>query len=195
MVICTKNRAAALGVYLDKFNQLQSQTPWEFIVVDNDSTDNTGCVLREFAPYATMSFRFVQETIPGSNAAKNTGWKLALGEFIAFTDDDCYPESDYIDAVLQGLSAKDTYGFVGGWVLLFDPTDLPITIQTCNTYITYAPRSFLAAGVIHGANFAFRHIALEAAGGFDIRFGAGRKYPCEDVDVMAEILRLGWEGV
>lgn len=195
VVICTKNRAGVLRVCLDKFNQLQCQTPWELIVVDNNSTDNTCAVVHEFAPNATMSFRFAQETIPGSSAAKNTGWKLALGEFIAFTDDDCYPEADYIDAVIRGLGAKEAYGFVGGRVLLFDPTDLPITIQTCNTYIAFAPRSFLAAGVIHGANFAFRRAALEAAVGFDIRCGADRKYPCEDVDVMAEILRLGWEGV
>ncbi|MES2675346.1 MAG: glycosyltransferase [Pseudomonadota bacterium] len=195
LVLCTKNRAEQLKVCLKSISKIQSVFSWELIIVDNNSEDHTQEVIEAFKRYADIPVQATIETTRGSSAAKNTGCKLAKGEYIAFTDDDCYPQADFVDAIVAVLNEDKQLGFVGGKVLLFDPQDIPITIQTHNSRIEFKPSSYLAAGIIHGANFTFRRTALLATGGFDERFGAGRKYPCEDVDIMAEALRLGWQGV
>ncbi len=194
LVLCTKNRAEQLKVCLESLNDIQSIHSWELIIVNNNSEDHTQHIIDTFKVNARMPVQSTVETIRGSGAAKNAGCKLATGEYIAFTDDDCYPQADFIDSVITIFDENQKLGFVGGKVLLFDPQDMPISIQTSNLRINFEPLSYLAAGIIHGANFSFRRIAFFATGGFDERFGAGRKYPCEDVDIMAEALRLGWHG-
>jgi hypothetical protein len=51
--------------------------------------------------------------------------------------------------------------------------------------IDIEPLSFVATGLIQGANFAIRRDALESVNGFDDDLGAGTPFPREDVDVLA----------
>lgn len=194
VMICTRNRADRLLECLKSFEKIVTSLRWELVVVDNSSVDHTRAVLEEFAVNTHLNVVIGEEQKKGSGNAKNKGIELSRGTFIAFTDDDCYPETDYIDAIYRLLCSDERLGFVGGRVLLFDPLDLPVTIQTYNERIYLNPGDFLHAGIIHGANFAFRRTALIQAGMFDGRFGAGTIFSCEDVDLMAELLRLGWKG-
>lgn len=194
LVICTKNRAKRLSCCLSYVARIKCSWEWEVIVVNNASTDHTEIVLDEFAGKTSVRFRRLYESLVGTGFAKNTGWRLAEGEYIAFIDDDCYPQEDYLEQVIACLD-EGPWGFVGGRVLLFDPTDYPITIQTSEVRKEYNAFGYIAPGEIHGANFAFRRSALEAVMGFDPMFGAGTRYPCEDVDVLARILGAGWTGL
>jgi hypothetical protein len=49
--------------------------------------------------------------------------------FIVCTDDDCYPEENYLDSIFECFSNDPKLGFVGGRILLHDPADPRITIQ------------------------------------------------------------------
>ena len=96
---------------------------------------------------------------------------------------------------IVGCFEEASLGFVGGRVLLFDPTDFPITIQELDHRVEIEPCAFVPAGLIHGANFAFRREVLEAIGGFDPGFGAGTPgFACEDVDAVARAAAAGWWG-
>lgn len=194
LVICTRNRAEQLKACLESVSKIQTSQTWELIIIDNNSDDNTPQVIADFKKHTSIPVKSGVEVLRGVGAARNAGWRLAIGEYISFTDDDCYPREDLIDSVVTILDENSNLGFTGGRVLLFDPTDLPITIQTHQSRIDIKPYSYLATGMIHGANFFFRRAALEESGGFDPLFGAGQKYPCEDVDAMAEVLRMGWQG-
>ena len=194
LVVCTKNRAEQLRNCLDYVAKIKCLFEWELIIVNNASTDHTDAVLEEFSEKTSLVFRTIYEPSPGTGFARNTGWRLACGKYVAFIDDDCYPKEDYLTEVINCLD-EGPWGFVGGRVLLFDPTYYPITIQTSEARKEYEAFSFIAAGEIHGANFAFRKQALEVVKGFDPRFGAGTAYPCEDVDVLARILGVGWAGI
>ena len=194
VVICTRNRAQYLLECLQSFEKIHTEINWELILIDNGSSDNTQAVIGQFAATTSIALVVGQEPNKGLSYARNKGIELAQGEFIAFTDDDCYPETDYVDKLLFRLTSDPKLGFVGGRVLLFDPDDYPVTIQTHNEPMYINPGEFLFAGVIHGANFAFRKSALVQAKGFDVRLGAGTPFPSEDVDTMAELLRLGWKG-
>lgn len=194
LVVCTKDRAEQLKQCLTSISNIRFPSAWELIVVNNASTDHTDAVLENFSARTHLAFQKVYEPALGSGCAKNTGWNLAAGEFIAFIDDDCYPHEDFLSEIVRCLE-RSSCGFVGGRVLLFDPTDYPITIQTSLARREYDAYGFIGAGEIHGANFAFRKQALQDVEGFDPWFGAGTLYPCEDVDILARILAAGWSGL
>ncbi len=167
---------------------------WELIVVDNGSTDGTATVLRNFDSENRFGLKIIHEARPGLANARNAGWRAARGEFVAFTDDDCYPARDWLHAICVCFDKTDI-AFLGGRVLLHDPRDYPITIQKLDHRVEIAPKSFVKPGLIHGANFAFRRSVLEEIGGFDPLFGAGaRLVSAEDCEALARASFSGHRG-
>ncbi|MBD3586634.1 glycosyltransferase [Salinimonas sp. HHU 13199] len=193
IIVCTYNRAPALLQCLKSFEALNFDDQWELIVVDNNSSDATAQVIEEFAQQASFPVVYKKEEAQGLGNARNAGIAQASYDIIAFTDDDCYPAADYLEQIASAFN-DEQLGFAGGRVLLHDPDDLPVTIKLSETPEFYTPGQVMRPGAIHGANFMFRREALVAAQGFDALFGAGAAFPCEDVDTVAECLRLGWKG-
>lgn len=191
LVICTRNRAQFLPSHLASLAEITSTLAWEIIFVDNNSTDDTALVLAQFANQSAIPVSVLHENALGSSNAKNAGWTLAKGKIIAFTDDDCYPASDFIDCVAHAFLEKNI-AFTGGRVLLHDPNDLPATIKLEDEFDYFNPHSFIWPGSLHGANFAFTKKLLEDIGGFDPLMGAGTPFPCEDCDIL---LRASTSGV
>ena len=195
MVIATRDRASQLEEALEFFIRLQCQQAWELVIVDNASSDATPQILADFGRRFPGDIRLLRHERPGLGGARNVGWRAARGEIIVFTDDDCYPEADYLTQISSCFS-DPRYGFVGGRVLLHDPSDYPITIQLSDRRVEFPPRSFIPPGQIHGANFAFRREVLELIGGFDERLGAGTRYQsAEDTDAMARVSAAGRWGL
>lgn len=193
LIICTRNRSKKLASTLDTIRGLDRSFPAELIIVDNGSTDSTRDVLLRHR--RDLALTIVTETRPGLARARNTGWRASRGDVVAFTDDDCYPSADLVVAVARSFDEDMARGFVGGRVLLHDPAAARITIQEKQASEDFLPGAFLRAGVIHGANFAFRRTTLEAVGGFDERLGAGTTFSSgEDIEILARILSLGWSG-
>jgi glycosyltransferase involved in cell wall biosynthesis len=193
VVVCTRSRAPQLRACLERIGRLSVAASWELVVVNNGSTDETAEVLRQFRKVSLHPMTVVEEPRPGLGRARNRGWRAAAGELIGFTDDDCYPADDCLSQIVACFEDR-RLGFLGGRVLLFDPTDFPITIQELDHRVEIDPKAFIPAGLIHGANFAFRREVLEAIGGFDDAFGAGTPFSCEDVDAIARAAALGWRG-
>ena len=193
VVVCTRNRAAELRQALDHWTGISAVIPWELIIVDNGSTDGTQDVIREFASATGIACRSVVEPRRGLSRARNCGWRAARAPVIAFTDDDCYPQPDYVTALWAGF-AQPPIGYLGGQVLLYDLQDYPITIQTRAQRLEIPPRSFVRAGLVHGANMAARRTVLQAVGGFDEMLGAGTPFPAEDVDFLSRASAAGFWG-
>jgi glycosyltransferase involved in cell wall biosynthesis len=194
IVICTKNRAEQLGACLDAISRIDSAVPWELVVVDNASSDNTRAVLDRFARTASFPVTVLCEPTAGVGWAKNTGWSAASGEFIGFTDDDCYVEPDYPDRVCD-LVLQPEVGLGGGRITLHDPADYPITIQLLADRVVVPPRNIVRAGLIKGANMAFRRAVLSQIGGFDPTFGPGAKFYGEEIDALTRASFAGWHGL
>jgi glycosyltransferase involved in cell wall biosynthesis len=83
IVIPTYNRA---GVIARAVESVLSQTyrDIEVIVVDDGSSDDTAAVLARFG----NRIRLVRQTNQGVSAARNTGIRVAAGEYVAFLDSD-----------------------------------------------------------------------------------------------------------
>ena len=194
LVICTRNRASKLGACLAAVERLVPPGPdWEVIVVDNGSTDGTVDVLERFAKRSGLPAIVVQEPRAGLGRARNAGLARAQGDIIAFTDDDCYVHEDWLRQI-AAVFAREDIGYLGGRILLFDPTDAPVTVRTAEAAIRIPPKSFVLPGVILGANMAVRRDAALAIGGFDPMLGAGTRFPIEDVDFVGRASWAGWAG-
>lgn len=192
IVICTRNRASRLSGTLGALRALRTNHRYEVIWVDNASTDDTAAVLQRALAGDTVSRYVVGERI-GLGAARNLGWESARGKIVAFTDDDCYPSPDYVDAILASFADHPGAGVIGGRILLHNPNHARITIEESEAPRIYPKRTFVRAGTLQGANLAFRREALQAIGGIDPELGAGTRFPCEDIDAVTAVLWTGFD--
>src|SRR5262249_41238345 len=85
-------------------------------------------------------------------------------------------------------------GYITGRIILHDPADHPITINESNVPRMFPGRSFIVAGLVQGANMAFRRTVLREIGGFDPLFWPGAAFNAEDVDAAARASAMGWSG-
>ena len=90
VIIPTYNRAASLSEAIqsvldqDYFQEKKSDVAWEFLVIDDGSTDNTREIACSFGDRLCYYF---QEN-KGVSASRNLGLRLSQGEYVAFLDSD-----------------------------------------------------------------------------------------------------------
>lgn len=120
VVIPTYNRAHLIRESIQSVLD-QTLQPYEIIIVDDFSTDNTEEVVNSFN---SPIIKFVKnQRKKGANGARNTGILMAKGEFIAFHDSDdiCQPqknEKQYlfmkknndVDLCFCSLQTKNKFG-------------------------------------------------------------------------------------
>jgi glycosyltransferase involved in cell wall biosynthesis len=193
LIVCTKNRAASLTTCLERIACMQTSFAWELIVVDNNSSDDTKEVVQRFMASSAVKTRYLFAAQPGNGAGRNAGIAISRGEILVFTDDDCYVEADYLSEVVR-VFYDPRIGFMSGRIMLFDPSDYPITINESEHAIHVPKRGAVYCGLVQGANLAFRRRALDQAGVFDPNFGAGARYAGEDWELAIRVCMKGWAG-
>src|SRR5712691_696604 len=104
LILCTHNRCESLARGLNSAAALTlpDSVPWEVLVVDNNSNDQTRKVVEEFCHQNPGRFRYLFEPQPGLSYARNAGIREARGDIIAFMDDDVIVEPTW----LQNLTAN-----------------------------------------------------------------------------------------
>ena len=198
LVICTRNRATALGRCLDHVARIAHGGAWQVVLVDNGSSDDTADVIARFAATPGLAVVAVSQPVRGLSNARNAGVAAAVGDILLFTDDDCYVAPDILDAVRTTFT-DPKIGYATGRVRLFDPADAAVTVNESTVPLRFEPRQFLPAGTVKGANLAFRRLVLDQIAehgvAFDPRFGSGARWPAEDADAAQRAALAGWAGV
>jgi glycosyltransferase involved in cell wall biosynthesis len=178
IVIATYNRADMLKDTLDSLSRLQPGTPWEVVVVDNNSPDHTKQIVEAAAPGYPVPLRYVFEREQGRSAALNCGFKVASGDIVVTTDDDVRVAPDWLNRIEAGLDALKC-DYVGGRVVPIWESEPPRWLPRTNGRL-WAVIALLDYGreplkfgkrVPLGVNMAMRRQAIERAGGFDTRIG------------------------
>jgi GT2 family glycosyltransferase len=181
VVVATLNRPELLGRCLGAlFNQTLPLSAYEVIVVDDGPHAATMAVVEEWGRRCpSFSLQYLTSLgTHGPAAARNVGWRRALGELIAFTDDDCIPNSDWLLAGLQAFSNAQV-GAAWGRILVpigERPTDWERNVAG----LERAPCAT--------ANCFYRRTVLESVGGFDERFTEAWR---EDSDLQFGALARG----
>lgn len=92
------------------------KTPYEIIVVDNNSTDNTQKLLDK------LKVRHFFEPKVGPGAARQLGQEQALGEYILTADGDCIYPPHWIEAMYKALQTAGTTCVYGRYSFLGTPS-------------------------------------------------------------------------
>jgi glycosyltransferase involved in cell wall biosynthesis len=181
IIVPTFNRASDLRLSLKSLAGLVSTAPWEVIVVDNNSTDDTRLAVIEAQPDFPVELRYIFEREQGRSAAMNTGIRAARGDIILTTDDDVHVEPDWMEKSGEALDTLDC-DYVGGKVLPIWPAARPDWIPNHGgkqwaviALLDYGPDPIpfftLAHRVPIGVNMAFRRTAFDRAGLWSNRVG------------------------
>lgn len=104
--------------YLERcINSVLSQTYacFEYILVDDGSSDNSGKIARKYAnKYSRI--RYIKKNNGGPASARNMGLINARGEYIAFLDADDYYKPEFLEKMILALERNDAEVAVCGFV-------------------------------------------------------------------------------
>ena len=142
----------------------------EYLLVDNGSCDRTPTLLTAAAASFTargLSFTALSEpNIQSSYAARNVGICAAKGEFLAFTDADCYPDPNWLAALIQPF-IDSTVGLVAGKIAAFPGETWVEKYSDCKEMLSQEHtlnNDFQPYG--QTANLAIRTVTLKQVGLF-----------------------------
>lgn len=91
----------------------------EYLLVDNNSSDRTYTLIEKFAANSPITIRPLSENqIQSSYAARNAGIKAAVGDLVVFTDADCRPQPQWLDALIKPFVNSEVVIVVGEIVAL-----------------------------------------------------------------------------
>jgi len=179
VVIPTRDRNESLALCLDRLAPGAQSLPhdqYEVIVSDDSEHSAARELVNDRYPWT----RWVGGPRRGPAANRNVGARVARGEWLAFTDDDCLPTSEWLAAFVEctGPDAPPLLALEGR--------------TTCRAGLD-SPRQTapvnLTGGLLWSCNFAMRRAGFEAVGGFDERY----PYPhMEDADLQSRLQKSGY---
>ena len=176
IIVCTYNRAQGLAETLNKLKGINyPKCDFEILVVDNASTDETTQVIRKAAA-ESPNLMSVREEAAGLSHARNRGIETARGEFIAFLDDDAWPEADWLSALDEGFQQEGVM-CVGGKVVPAWPEGAPPPWIPERLYGFFSLVDYGARRLLHypdypaGTNIAFRKEIFDYLPGFSATLG------------------------
>jgi glycosyltransferase involved in cell wall biosynthesis len=160
----------------------QSYQALEIIVVDDGSRDQTAEIARRHATL-DLRVRLIKQANAGVAAARNTGWRAARSNLIAFVDADDLWAPTKIECQLAVLDrADEKVGLVYCWYRMIDADSL-ITedLHRSNWRGDVLLRLFQGNFVGNGSAALVRRQALIDAGGFESRLLEAGAQGCEDI--------------
>jgi glucosyl-dolichyl phosphate glucuronosyltransferase len=199
VVVCTRNRAQLLAQSSAALLAIDYPSDrWEALIVDNQSTDGTLQVAHETARSRPDLVRVIEERELGVSATRNAGIRTARGDIIAFTDDDAFPESGWLRALVEVLLREDAL-VVGGPVEPCFQGELPAWFT--ERYLVYLAawdkgpevQPLTYNDYPRGANIAFRREVFKRFGYFSTHLGyKGRSLTsCDEIELCLRVERGG----
>src|SRR5262245_24250392 len=117
VIIATYNRAALLERAARSVLAARRLPEFDFTITiaDNNSTDNTREVVARLAQESNGLVRYLFEPRQGKSYAVNTAIAAAIGDVIAFADDDQVMDGEWLCAIYRAFA--DGFDYVTGRVL------------------------------------------------------------------------------
>jgi histidinol-phosphate phosphatase family protein len=182
IVIPTIGRPSLLAL-LRALGDVEGPWPGKVIVVDDRRRSDTDLLPGALADGVAERVVVARSGGRGPAAARNTGWRAATSEWIAFLDDDVVPTPGWRRALAHdlGACAADVAGSQGNIHVPLPrerrPTDWERNVHG------------LERARWPTADLAYRRRALERVDGFDERFARAYR---EDADLALRLTRAGY---
>lgn len=167
VVICCYNSSQRLQQTLEHLakQEVSSDTLWEVIIADNNSTDNTGNIAESIWEKLKnpIPIKITLATQQGISFAREAGIAAATYEYILFCDDDNWLNKQYVQKVFNIFEQETTVASIGGVgeaVCEIPPPQwfekLKGECYACSKLYDYSGRIKNKSGVVYGAGMAIR---------------------------------------
>lgn len=168
VIVPTYNRPQQLARCLAALAELHPPGGGFEVIIVNDGGANVHPIVAESR---VTNIRLLSQANAGPGAARNHGARAALGSWLAFTDDDCEPDRNWLRVLEQALLASPG-ALVGGTVVnsLVDN----VYAETSQQLAGFVERWFDGAArerFFTSNNIAAARSAFLESGGFDESFG------------------------
>ncbi len=104
VIMLTYNREALVSKAIESI-MAQTYRDFEFLIVDNGSTDRSGQIADEYAARDSR-IKVLHREKGNIGAGRNTGLDAARGDYITFIDDDDWTEPDFLEFLLKLLEGN-----------------------------------------------------------------------------------------
>ena len=178
-VIPVRNSAHLLGPCLDAINaQKAGDVPYEIIVLDNGSTDESAAVAEAAGARVLV--------LPDDNVSqlRNRGVSEATADLIAFVDADNEISSGWCTAVAEIMRNPE----VAATGTAYSAPDDGTWVTRTGDYMRGHTEGSIKTDWLAAGNLVIRKPVFESLGGFDTTLET-----CEDVDLCARIRAAGHE--
>ena len=183
VIICTRNGRSRIGRCLDAVGNMTDDA-FETLVVDDGSTDGIADFVAEKFP----AVRLLRLPPSGLSAARNAGAAASIGKILAFTDDDCEVDREWLTR-LRRVFADRRFAAAGGPNLAPRPRSWQEAVVCA---APGAPSHVMLddeeAEHLPGCNLAVTKEAFTAIGGFDPAFHTAG----DDVDFCWRLRAAGF---
>lgn len=181
----------------------------EFIFADGGSSDSTVGIIREWQNKYPQIKLVEVANCKSPGQARNAALKQATGEYILFTDGDCYVRKDWVNKILEPFFKDKNIGMVGGEIhtLRTDNTDIEIYCEQTG-FLSVSGRCRLTAegyypniekdlphelnGNIHSPFFATANAAVSKIAADAVGREFWHEITNEDVDFSIRIIKKGF---
>ena len=205
VVIPTYNRSALLRNAVSSVLRQDDPCPFEIVIVDNNSTDDTAAVARSLMESHPGKVRYIVERKQGNAHARNRGIESARGQIIAFIDDDVTVKNNWLATLKKVLDARGDLWFVGGKVLpewkVSPPSWLTPEHWSPLALVDYGPDELIIGGDrprgLLTANIAFRRNVFAEVGTFSAHLQRVKDAigSMEDTEFLLRVCRSGRQGM
>jgi O-antigen biosynthesis protein len=161
VVVATYNGSRTLANCLESLRRLNYPN-YEVIVVDDGSKDSTPEIAKQFS-----NARYLRQSNQGLSAARNAGIRAATGEIVAFTDDDCRADEDWLYYLVSDLLSGGFAGIGGHNFLPPEDSRVAAAVVVSPGGPAHVMITDREAEHVPGCNMAFYKWALEQIGMFD----------------------------
>lgn len=149
---------------------------YEVIVTDDGSQTTAEEMICDRYPWA----KWVAGSCQGPAANRNNGARYAKGEWLVFTDDDCLPDPQWLEAYGKAVVTEPSCLVFEGRTYVDRPRRTLAEISPANE----------SGGYLWSCNFAIQRQLFESISGFDERFPYAAM---EDVDLRRRLTKAGYK--
>jgi glycosyltransferase involved in cell wall biosynthesis len=178
-IVCTKDRSGAIPHVVEAL-LADTEAIFELIVIDQSHGSETERALDPWRNDPRLHYQ--HSATRGKGAGLNEGIRVARGEIVVFTDDDCQPPRQWVANMAKALYSQPSAVIAFCQVL---PVAHDRNAGYVPTYLFKKNRllrtvTAICGGLGLGAGMAVRRDFALAIGGFDESFGPGARFPSAD---------------
>ena len=182
VIIPTYNRPDLLKRCLSSFAiQTFPKDDFKVIVINDGSEQGIEAIAGEFKE--KINILYLKKERRGPATARNEGLKYAEAPIIAFTDDHCVLDVNWLSEIYKGFRDYPGVACVKGKTLALEPNEFA---KICEKYIYGSKRSHATN------NIAYKKEVFDVIGDFDTRY---REAAGEDVDFKWRFLKAGYKRI